>query len=154
MNITMRNATLDDAELLLAWRNHPSTRKFSRQPEPINFEEHIEWLTARLSKIKIEPFYLFFDEFRPIGMSRLDSITELVQKFEISILVDPQKQGMGIGAKILRLTCENFFDLNPDYTIVAHINQSNFISQKLFKNAGFELLQPYGNLLCFEKSLD
>lgn len=152
MKITKRTATLDDAATLLAWRNHPSTRKISRQPEQIHIDEHMEWLTARLNKSELEPFYLFFEDFQPVGMSRLDAMSGLIQKYEISILVDPNKQGKGIGTKILSLTCESFLDLHPDHTIVAYINRSNYISQKLFVNAGFQLLPPFGDLLHFEKS--
>ena len=66
MKITKRTATLDDAATLLAWRNHPSTRKISRQPEQIHIDEHMEWLTARLNKSELEPFYLFFEDFKPV----------------------------------------------------------------------------------------
>lgn len=154
MNITQRIATLDDATILLNWRNNKSTREFSRQSEKIGPDEHIEWLIARLKRVHSEPFYLFDTEFKAIGMSRLDAISESPGKYEISILVEPDQHGKGVGTTILSLTCESFFTLYPNYAIVAYINPDNYISQKLFTSAGFELMPPLGKFLHFEKTLN
>ena len=153
MKITQRTATLEDGNILLTWRNHPSARKFSGQPKQILSEEHFEWLTARLERVQIEPFFLFVEDFQAIGMSRLDIISGTIDKYEISILVDPNQHGKGVGTKILNITCEIFFGLNPDYTIVARIHQDNLVSQKLFMGAGFELFSSLGNFLHLEKNL-
>ena len=151
MKITQRTASLDDAAILLAWRNHPSTRMFSRQPDQISSDEHIEWLTARLKRVHLEPFSVFTQDFRAIGMSRLDAVSESPHKYEISILVDPNQHSKGMGTKILSMTCENFSNLFPNHTIIAYINHHNYISQKLFANAGFKLLPSDGDFLYFEK---
>jgi UDP-2,4-diacetamido-2,4,6-trideoxy-beta-L-altropyranose hydrolase len=153
MKITQRTATLEDGAILLAWRNHPSTRKFSGQPKEILSEEHFEWLTARLERVQLEPFFLFVADFEAIGMSRLDVVSRTMHKYEISILVDPNQHGKGVGTKILNMTCENFFGLYPEYAIVARIHQDNLVSQKLFTGAGFELTSSLGNFLHLEKNL-
>lgn len=154
MNITQRTATLGDAVRLLNWRNDTSTRKFSRQSEKISLDEHIEWLAARLKRVRSEPFYLFDAELGAIGMSRLDAISGSPGKYEISILVEPNQHGKGVGTTILRLTCESFFTLYPNYAIVAYISPDNYISQKLFLSAGFELMTSLGKFLHFEKTLN
>lgn len=154
MKIAQRTATLNDAEILLTWRNHPSTRRFSRQPEKIRSEEHIVWLKTRLEKSELEPFYLFTEDSRAIGMSRLDALSNSLQRFEISILVDPDQHGKGIGTRILNLTCESFFLLHPESLIVAHISRHNMISQKLFFSAGFRKQTSIGDFIQFEKSWD
>ena len=152
MRITQRTATLDDADTLLTWRNHPSTRKFSQQPKEILSDEHMYWLTARLKKVHLEPFYLFIGDCGAIGMSRLDF--EATHKYEISILVDPNQQGRGVGTKILTWTGESFYDQYPNFAIIAYVHRSNFVSQKLFLRAGFELLPSLGDFVHFEKSLN
>jgi RimJ/RimL family protein N-acetyltransferase len=154
MKITQRTATLNDAEILLNWRNDPNIRKFSRQPEQISGEEHLDWLRARLEKVQLEPYYLFVQGSRAIGMSRLDAVSDSLQRFEISIMVDPNQHGKGIGTSILNVTCKSFFLLHPEKSIVAHISRHNFISQKLFISAGFKLQTSFGDFLRFEKSLD
>lgn len=95
MKITQRTANLGDAAVLLAWRNNPNVRKFSLHPELIQSDEHIEWLAARLERVDYEPFFLFAAAHGVIGMSRLDLVFESTNKFEISILVDPNQHGKG-----------------------------------------------------------
>ena len=153
MEITHRIATLADAAVLLAWRNHSSAREFSLQTELIPSDEHLEWLTARLKRVQLEPFFLFATDHELIGMSRLDVVPQSIGRFEISILVDPNKHRKGVGTKILYMTCETFFSLNPNDTLVAKVHQYNFVSQKLFTNAGFHIIHSVGDFLLFEKTL-
>ena len=153
MEITHRTATLDDAGILLTWRNDPSVREFSLNSELIPIDEHLKWLSDRLERTQIEPFFLFVADHRVIGMSRLDVVSEEADKYKISVLVDPNQHGKGIGTRILHITCETFFSLHSDYTIVAKVHKLNLVSQKLFTNAGFELLSSIGNFFDFEKNL-
>ena len=87
-------------------------------------------------------------------MSRLDAIPESPGKYEISISVEPNQHGKGVGTTILNLTCESFFSLYPYYAIVAYINPDNYISQKLFLSAGFKLIPSLEKFLHFEKTLN
>ena len=151
MEIRQRTATLDDASLLLKWRNNAAVREFSRNSNQIENKEHYEWLKARLERVQFEPFLLFETDFKAIGMSRLDIATEGTNKFEISILVDPKYQGNGIGSKILKMTCMTHFGSSPNSTIISIIHNHNFASQKLFLNAGFEFVTAFGKFLHFEK---
>ena len=153
MEITQRTATLSDAAVLLTWRNNPSAREFSHHSELISSDEHLEWLKARLERAQFEPFYLFVADYKTIGMSRLDVVSGSVSKFEISISVDPNQHGKGVGTKIINMTCETFFSLYPDNSIIASVHQHNFVSQKLFTSAGFELLPTVSDFLHFEKTL-
>ena len=153
MEITQRTATLGDAAVLLTWRNNPSAREFSLQSELIPTDEHLKWLSGRLERVPLEPFFLFATNHKMIGMSRLDVVSGPTDKYEISILVDPDQHGRGVGTRILNMTCESFFSLHPDITIVAKVHEHNFVSQKLFTSAGFELRAQIGHFLHFEKTL-
>ena len=153
MEITQRTAKLEDAALLLAWRNNPSVREFSLHSGVIQNDEHMDWFTARLERVQHEPFFLFVAAYESIGMSRLDFMFESTDKYEISILVDPNQQGKGFGTKILNMTCGAFFNLNPDKTIIANVHQNNSVSQKLFLRAGFQLMNSVGNFFQFEKTI-
>jgi RimJ/RimL family protein N-acetyltransferase len=152
MIITQRTATMGDAPILLTWRNNPSTRKFSTNPEQIPDDQHLEWLSVRLKRTQSEPFFFYEVDSTAIGMSRFDLASKAVNRFEISILVDPINQGKGVGRKILDMACVTFFDSYPDYTILASVHQQNFVSQKLFGGAGFKLLPSVGDFLYFEKN--
>jgi len=46
--LELRPATRDDAELLLRWANDRGVRKASFDPRPIDWDEHVAWLEARL----------------------------------------------------------------------------------------------------------
>jgi RimJ/RimL family protein N-acetyltransferase len=152
MKISQRTATLNDAAVILSWRNAPQVRAFSQHSDPIPFEEHLKWLSARLKKVRLEPIFLFTVDNDPVGMSRLDLLTEFSEKCEVSILVDPGYYARGIGGRILNMTCESFFHLHPNKSLIAKVNKENFISQKLFVSKGFKLLPTSGDYLTFEKS--
>jgi spore coat polysaccharide biosynthesis protein SpsF len=152
MKINKRNATLGDAAQLLEWRNNPSVREFSLNSELILIEEHMSWLSNRLERIVFEPFLIFQLDNELIGMSRLEIVLGTLDEFEISILVDQNQQNKGIGTRILQMTCERFFSLHPDKTIVAKVHHNNLVSQKLFQNAGFRLQSSKQNFLYYKKS--
>ena len=151
MEIRQRTPTLDDANLLLNWRNDQSAREFSLHSNPIQIDEHLQWLSARLKRIELEPFYLFMAEGEVVGMSRLDIVSGLTDIYEISILIDPNKQGKGLGAKIFDMTCQSFFRLYPNKSINALVHKHNHVSQRLFLSAGFQLKTPTEDFLNYEK---
>jgi RimJ/RimL family protein N-acetyltransferase len=153
MSLTKRNASLNDAKVLLDWRNSPSARKFSQKPELIRFEDHLMWLSRRLERITIEPFCIFELGNQLVGMCRLDFEFQSPDEFVISILVDPAQHGKGIGTKILNMTCTEVFDSHPNSRIIANVHQDNFVSKKLFENNGFGLKKQFGKYLRFEKTL-
>jgi RimJ/RimL family protein N-acetyltransferase len=139
MEITQRTAKLSDADILLTWRNNLFVRNYSSNSELISVEEHLAWFLNRLDRIRLEPFLIFVSGNEICGMSRLDFVLEREDEYEISILVDPAKQGLGLGTRILKLTCDVFFDLHPQKSIIARVHKNNLVSQRLFINASFEL---------------
>lgn len=151
MKITQRNATFGDAHLLLSWRNHQSVRGFSLQSELIPIDEHLKWLEGRLKRVEKEPFYVFEYENEVIGMCRLDLAFKTEEKYELSILVNPNQHSKGLGTKILEMSCTSFFTLLPIDSIVARVKKDNFVSIKLFENAGFSLQGVVDEVLHFEK---
>ena len=151
MEITQRTANLSDANVLLIWRNTPSAREFSSNPELIPIEEHLEWFSDRLERANFEPFLIFSTGQDLIGMTRLDAVPGSSNEYVISILVDPMKQKLGVGTKILKMTCDYFFNLNPQKTIIAMVHQHNLISQNLFHKASFKLRSTQDTYLEYEK---
>ena len=137
MKIVQRVASLADASILLKWRNNSRVREFSPNSGLITSSEHAAWFSARLDRQESEPFSFFDIADKTVGMTRLDLIPELDKTFVLSILVDPELQGVGIGRRILALTCKNFFEIFPYHTILAIVKEENEISQRLFQNANF-----------------
>jgi RimJ/RimL family protein N-acetyltransferase len=152
MKITQRTATLDDAALLLTWRNDPSARDFSQHSQLISSDEHARWFSARLERVQFEPFLFFMANLEVVGMSRLDLISEFDDKYVISILVDPSRYGRGIGKAILDMTCDSFFGLHPNKSILAKVHKQNVVSQRLFASCGFKPVTSTDDFINFEKS--
>ena len=47
--ISLRPATIEDAEILLDWRNNVETRKGSHRTSAVTMEEHVKWLSTTLN---------------------------------------------------------------------------------------------------------
>lgn len=118
----IRQATLDDAPLLLEWRNDPLTREMSKDREPVEWDRHIAWLSARLAR---ENPNLFIAESNgnPVGTFRVDGD-------EISYTIAPTLRGNGVGLKMLTAAKEMFGPLR------AEIFSRNVASIKLATRAG------------------
>lgn len=154
MKIVQRVASLADASILLKWRNDSRVREFSPNSGLITRPEHAAWFSARLERQESEPFSFFDVADKTVGMTRLDLMLELDKTFALSILVDPELQGVGIGRRILALTCENFFLIFPHHTILAIVKEENEISQRLFKNANFSNVNRIEGYFYYIKSTE
>lgn len=151
MKICQRPAKLSDASTLLKWRNDPRVRDFSVNSLEITEIEHINWFTKRLSRQELEPFLFFESNGRAVAVARLDKVPGENENFEISILVDPNFQGYGIGTNVLRMTCESFFSYSANKTIIATVHRRNVISQKLFENEIFQRVGEDNEFFYYEK---
>jgi len=95
-----RPVTLQDARLLFDWRNDGLTRAMSRSSEPVEWSEHLAWLTKRLDRL--EPhLYIAECEGRPIGTFRVDHD-------EVSYTVAPDVRMRGMGTALLKLARADF----------------------------------------------
>lgn len=99
--LSFRYANKDDESIVLAWRNNPSVRKYSRTTDYIDQNMHSEWFEARLNMIQIQPLLIFNWNQKEIGMVRLDKLNALSKIFEISILVDESFQNQGFATLML-----------------------------------------------------
>jgi UDP-2,4-diacetamido-2,4,6-trideoxy-beta-L-altropyranose hydrolase len=125
-----RLATEVDAELLLAWRNDPVTRKYSLQTEPVALADHEAWLAATLRN---HDCLLLVGAIgaEPVGTVRFDRLADGAQR--VSITVSPDWRGRAIGHSLLRAACRQ---VAPS-RLVAEIREDNVPSQRLFRGCGF-----------------
>lgn len=120
--LSLRPAKLEDALLLLAWRNDPLTRAMSQTHDPIDLETHTAWLDRRLSRA--EPgLYVVERGGIAIGTIRIDGE-------EISYTVAPQYRGQGLGTGMLMLAHARFGAKQ------ARIRRDNVASQRAAEKAG------------------
>ncbi len=128
--VSLLPATLDDAKVIFTWQSNPIVRKYLRNNQPVQWQEHIDWLTKTLENPNV---YLFLIKYNKIsvGTLRLDKIKDL--QWEISIIIDPNYQGKNIALKAIQ-QIPTFF---KKAGVIAEVHQDNHASHKLFTAAGF-----------------
>lgn len=132
MNILFRPAIMDDALMVLDWRNHPRARAYSRNKDIILKAEHLKWWMSAIHDPD-RTLLIASDEYVSIGVLRLDYDRE-IREIEVSLYINPELYYRGYGTRILK----EMATLNlPDYKIVASILPDNVCSQKAFLKAGF-----------------
>lgn len=133
-NLSIRRATLDDAELLWKWANERSVRQHSFNPEPISWDSHLEWFAQRVNSPETR-FYILLENGSPVGQIRYDRDHS---EAEIGFSIAVEHRGKKFGIAILRLTGELALrDLNCK-RLTALVIKGNEASRKAFIHAGFE----------------
>jgi RimJ/RimL family protein N-acetyltransferase len=126
----LRPATLDDAEMLFAWRNDPLTREASVNTDVVTWKGHLAWLRASLENPKRR--LLVAETENPVGTVRIDYGDET----EISWTVAPGARGKGIGTEKVKGAL-------PEGPLIACIKRANIASQQIAKAAGFVLVSDH-----------
>ena len=132
IDVTLRPATLADGAIMLEWQQHPTTRRFARNPAVPAEAEHRAWLERKLT----DPGTLFSIVLHgadPAGVLRLDRTARDQAAYEVSILIDPEKRGLGLGKAALKLAAR----LAPEAELFAEVHPDNAASNSLFASAGF-----------------
>ncbi len=91
--IKLRPATIQDADLLLEWRNDPETRSASHKTAVVQREEHISWLLKTLDNPSRRLLIAEENEV-PVGTVRADFSDGV---YELSWTVAPDARGYGVG---------------------------------------------------------
>lgn len=140
--VTLRPATLADADLLLEWANDPDVRDASFNSGLIEREEHVTWLRERLEDPNVA-FYIAECEGRSIGYSRLERRSD--DRAEIAVSVDRRFRGQGLGRRIIVLGNARGREELGVWRVVAHVKTTNEASVRAFRAAGFGQSRPAGN---------
>lgn len=131
-----RDATLDDAQLLLNWRNEPEVRAVSFQSKIIPLETHRNWLTGKLGSRQNRLRVVEDITGKPVAQVRLDFDAPHDSAI-ISINVIPSCRGQGLGTAFIERTVREVTNEFGNFRLVARIKTSNTASQNAFRKAGF-----------------
>jgi RimJ/RimL family protein N-acetyltransferase len=137
MTLEIRLATLQDARLLLAWRNDPTTREFAFDQGVIRREEHREWLNRKLTDHRCALFILE-DAGEPVAQVRLDKLPD--GGADVDVAVAPQARGQGLGTQALRRVVPVAADRLEASCVIARVKPGNEASLRTFAAAGFECI--------------
>jgi UDP-2,4-diacetamido-2,4,6-trideoxy-beta-L-altropyranose hydrolase len=134
--IKIRVASQEDSEQMFGWRNHPTVRTASRNPEVINWEDHQEWFASVIA----DPHRLLLIGQRegvPMGVVRFDIRGD---EAEVSIYVVPGIEGSDLGRDLLE-SAERWLAANRPVIrkVRADVLGGNKRSQRLFLGSGYQV---------------
>jgi UDP-4-amino-4,6-dideoxy-N-acetyl-beta-L-altrosamine N-acetyltransferase len=134
--ITLKEATEDDCHTLFQWRNHPKVREYFFDDRLISYHEHKKWFHNSLQRDDRLIFVAHLDG-KPVGVIRFDMVKPEMRVAEIDIYVAPQRQGQGLGKKILAEGEDWVRERTRVRSLVARVIEENQASVKMFKSCGF-----------------
>ncbi len=128
--LTLRDATIRDADLLLRWRNDPQTRAASLRTSEVAEEEHMDWLTSVLSDVDRE-LLVAEEDGCPVGTVRADFSDGA---WDLSWTVSPSARGRGVAKRMVALLAQRI-----DESIRAEVRADNRASARVAEFAGMTL---------------
>jgi len=132
--LSLRPAAEADADLALTWRNAPSTRLRSFVSSAIAESDHRDWWRAALGMVSRTLLVATLGG-APVGVLRLDHAGD---DATVSIYLDPDLTGLGVGTVMLRRTATWCQARLPELRrLHAEILPENKASQAAFHKAGF-----------------
>ena len=146
MSMQVRAVTMEDAEMILEWRNDADTRANSCQKELIDRESHVNWLAGKLQDEKCH-MYIMVDRDVPVGQIRLDVVNHIG---EISYMIAPFMRGKGYGKKILKLAEQS--PMEGLQVLMGMVEDTNESSKKCFRSNGYAEFTGKG-CVCFIKTI-
>lgn len=134
--MVIRLATTNDSERLFHWRNHPSIRKFSRNIDEIQWQDHQKWFASLLADSK-QWLLIGEDAGTPIGVVRFDAEKD---EAEVSIYLVPEKASSGLGQYLLHSAERWLITNHPEVRKVhAYVIGTNERSLRFFSKAGYQI---------------
>ncbi len=101
---------------------------------PISLERHIEWFSSALIDTNLVYYIAMDKNTKPLGQARFQiEFKEAV----ISVLLDPEYRGMGLGSLLIHDATQKFFAETDVEKVNAFIKIGNEVSWKAFIKAGY-----------------
>lgn len=148
-NLSYRKADVSDSRDLFEWRNDQQSREASTNSELVPWEDHENWLTAKLDS---DDTYLLIcelgsEEYSKVGMTRFD-LERHHGIAEVSINLNPAFRGHGLAEKLLSESIGYFASAGTGIDVInATIRESNVASTKIFMRAGFTEVSRAGGFV-------
>ena len=134
--VTLRQATTDDAGVLLEWRNDPEAVRFSVSGHDVSADEHRGWLSARLADPSTH-LWIAEQAGLDVGQVRVDVHDGTGT---VSVAIAPSQRGRGFGSAVLRAMVIAMERQGDARTLRALAHAENVASIRAFERAGFHRL--------------
>lgn len=132
----LRLAEERDADALLAWRNDPETRRWSRNTGEVALADHLAWLRGVLASGDRLLLVGESEGTERVGMVRFDRIG--AEEWEVSIAVAPEHRGRGLAGPLLAEGERQLCLRRSPGTVLATVHRDNVASVSLFRSAGYQ----------------
>ena len=134
--ISLREATIEDVDILFEWANDPVVRKNSFNTKPIPYEDHRKWFDKVLSDDSVIQFIMMEEE-TPVGQIRLNVNGD---EAEIGYSIAAAYRGHGYGHMILKLVLEKIESSHTGIKkLIAKVKPDNSASKRLFESEGYKM---------------
>jgi RimJ/RimL family protein N-acetyltransferase len=143
--LKLRLATMDDAEILLQWRNDPETRSASHNTAFVMMDDHLRWLRRNL-KDQFVKIYVGMAGDVPIGTVR---INEDSTGNTLSWTIAPEHRRKGYGYTLVKAVAEK-----SGGQLKAQIKAKNAASRKIAESIGLRLEAEENGLCYYEVPVD
>ena len=138
-NYLVRPANKKDSKRIWEIRNHPISRKYSGNSEKIFFARHNLWFKNKYFNGQDNYcFVLKSKDGLVVGYCRLD-LDNINNYYIISIAIDPNHHGQGLGHRLMRDTLSQFARWRKG--IFAEIKKENLGSIRLFQKNNFKIFK-------------
>jgi L-amino acid N-acyltransferase YncA len=101
--ISIKSATHEHSKAIWEWRNDETTRAMSLNQDLVSWENHQSWYKGVLIN-KDRHLYVGYTEGILFGIVRFNKHKNQAPTYEVSINLDPQQRGKGLG-KLLLASC-------------------------------------------------
>lgn len=132
--LVLRPALMEDAPLLLEWRNDQRTRLASIDRGTVSYTEHLRWLAASLDSSSRRLLVAELES-HPVAVIRLDLDGS---RAVLSITIAPDSRGNDLAVPLLRRALD-YADGQRVPRVEAKIRRENEASIRAFIAAGFQL---------------
>ena len=134
--LSLRAATAQDTEMLLAWRNHESVRSVSVQSDEIALPDHQRWLAAVLAT---PTRWLWIAQIGALAVGSLRFDQQAPGRLQVSLMIDHALHSLGLGARMLLRGEQTMGKLLAHaFDIDALVLPGNTNSQRLFARCGYQ----------------
>lgn len=141
--VSLRPATIQDADLLLEWRNDLATRKASHNTAEVQRDEHISWLSRTVGNSN-RRLYVAEEKGVSVGTVRAD-LSEGV--WELSWTVAPGARGRGIAKRMVAVLAHQISE-----GIRAEVKAGNIASARIAEHAGMEFERETDGILHYKRA--
>ena len=128
----VREAKINDSRQVWGIRNHPICRQNFHDTKEIDFKHHNVWFRNQYFSDNDNHCYVLENKDSVVGYCRFDIKNN---KYLVSIAIDQDCQGKGLGNELLGRACKMF---NARKDVLAEIQKINIPSIKIFEKNNFE----------------